>query len=115
LTSRTVVRYSHGGSQKGRSLRRARVRRNLSDLVIGVAVAVFLCSAVALRVLNDVPLALVGLPLGLVLLYVSRAVDPPVAARSLSRVSRVDGEEEIQPLPDFQAEDEPGNGHRTAA
>jgi len=96
-------------------LRRARVRRNLSHLVIAVAVAVFLCSAVALRVLNDVPLALVGLPLGLVLLYVSRVVDPPVAARSLSRFSRVDDEEEARPLPDVGAEDELGTGHRMVA
>jgi len=78
--------------------RRARVRRSLSDVVIAVAVAVFLCSAVALRVLDSVPLAVAGLPLGLGLLWISRAVDPPFAAWRPAR--RADSDEgETAPLP----------------
>jgi hypothetical protein len=88
-----------GSSRPRRAGRRARTRRNLSDLILAVSVAVFLCSAVALRVLDNVPLALVGLPLGLGLLLVARAVDPPFAARRLPAESDDAREGETEPLP----------------
>jgi hypothetical protein len=58
---------------------------------------VFLCSAVALRVLDSLPLALMGVPLGLGLLWVSRVVERPFAARRSVRPDRDEGETE--PLP----------------
>jgi hypothetical protein len=72
--SRLQTLRRHGA----KGLARARVRRGLSDFVLAVAVAVLLCCAVALRVLDSVPLALAGLPLGLVLVRVSRVLDPPL-------------------------------------
>lgn len=106
IQAQTRRRHGAGG------FARARVRRGLSDLVLAVAVAVLLCCAVALRVLDSVPIAVAGLPLGLVLVHVSRVLDPPLRPlllrrRGLQHPSTSRAPNLDIPLPNYDARERP--------